>query len=73
MKIYHFYNRNSKSNKNRKLILSINAIICCIILLIIIISIKNIIRDKKEDKIALTLKEDLNSEFLSDVKVSTFI
>ena len=73
MKIYHFYNRNSKSNKNRKLILSINAIICCIILLIIIISIKNIIRDKKEDKIALTLKEDLNAEFLSDVKVSTFI
>ena len=67
MRIYHFF------SKNRKLMIGIKAIICCTILFIIIISIKNIIRDKKEDKTALTLKDNLQTEFLSDVKVSTFI
>ena len=66
-------NRNSIMCRNRKLMIGIKTIICCTILFIIIISIKNIIRDKKEDKTALTLKDNLQTEFLSDVKVSTFI
>ena len=66
-------NRNSIMVRNRKLMIGIKIIICCTILFIIIISIKNIIRDKKEDKTALTLKDNLQTEFLSDVKVSTFI
>lgn len=66
-------NRNSIMVRNRKLMIGIKAIICCTILFIIIISIKDIIRDKKEDKTALTLKDNLQTEFLSDVKVSTFI
>ena len=80
MRIYHFRsrkdsndNRNSIMVRNRKLMIGIKIIICCTILFIIIISIKNIIRDKKEDKTALTLKDNLQTEFLSDVKVSTFI
>lgn len=91
MRIYHFFSKNTRDNKdsrsrkdsndnrnsimvrNRKLMIGIKAIICCTILFIIIISIKNIIRDKKEDKTALTLKDNLQTEFLSDVKVSTFI
>ena len=73
MRIYHFFSKNTRDNKdsrsrkdsndnrnsimvrNRKLMIGIKAIICCTILFIIIISIKNIIRDKKEDKTALTL------------------
>ena len=66
-------NRNSIMGRNRKLMIGVKATICFIILFIIIISIKNIIRDKKEDKTALTLKDNLQTEFLSDVKVSTFI
>lgn len=66
-------NRNSIMCRNRKLMIGIKAIICCTIFFIIIISIKNIIRDKKEEKTALTLKDNLQTEFLSDVKVSTFI
>ena len=85
MRIYHFFSKNtsdnrsnrsrkdSNDNRNRKLMIGIKAFICCTILFIIIISIKNIIRDKKEDKTALTLKDNLQTEFLSDVKVSTFI
>lgn len=91
MRIYHFFSKNTRDNKdsrsrkdsndnrnsimvrNRKLMIGIKAIICCTILFIIIISIKNIIRDKKEDKTALTLKDNLQTEFLRDVKVSTFI
>ena len=91
MRIYHFFSKNTRDNKdsrsrkdsndnrnsimvrNRKLMIGIKAIICCTILFIIIISIKNIIRDKKEDKTALTLKDNLQTEFLSDAKVSTFI
>lgn len=91
MRIYHFFSKNTRDNKdsrsrkdsndngnsimgrNRKLMIGVKATICFIILFIIIISIKNIIRDKKEDKTALTLKDNLQTEFLSDVKVSTFI
>ena len=91
MRIYHFFSKNTRDNKdsrsrkdsndnrnsimcrNRKLMIGVKATICFIILFIIIIRIKNIIRDKKEDKTALTLKDNLQTEFLSDVKVSTFI
>lgn len=91
MRIYHFFSKNTRDNRNnrsrkdsndnrnsimgrnRKLMIGIKAIICSTIFFIIIISIKNIIRDKKEDKTALTLKDNLQTEFLSDVKVSTFI
>lgn len=91
MRIYHFFSKNTRDNRdsrsrkdsndnrnsimcrNRKLMIGVKATICFIILFIIIIRIKNIIRDKKEDKTALTLKDNLQTEFLSDVKVSTFI
>lgn len=60
-----------KNNKKLK-ILGICILIAIIGLIITLITV-NAIKEKKEDEVALTLKDNLNTEFLSEVKVSSFI
>ena len=59
--------------KNKKIIISVIVILIIIITVIGILIFKNIQEEKKEDSVALTLKENLTVEFGSNVKVSDFI
>lgn len=59
--------------KNKKIIISAIVILIIIITVIGILILKNIQEEKKEDAVALTLKENLTVEFGSNVKVSDFI
>lgn len=74
MNVKNFKVNNKKSKKENKIEkILISLLIITIVVIIIILDIINIKKEKKEDEIALTLKENLSTEFLSDVKVSSFI